>query len=126
MDCIGCDKCRLWGKVQTTGLATALKVLFEMDEKALRYASFFQYYDQSQRLIRSHSHNTNQNLLQRSEVVALINTLHRFSESLHAVERFREMWKKTGEEDSARLIHEAERAITGNVSCFTEVRLAVE
>jgi len=37
MDCVGCDKCRLWGKVQTTGLATALKVLFEMDEKALEY-----------------------------------------------------------------------------------------
>lgn len=37
MDCIGCDKCRLWGKVQTTGLATALKVLFELDEKTLEY-----------------------------------------------------------------------------------------
>lgn len=35
MDCVGCDKCRLWGKVQTTGIATALKVLFELDEKAL-------------------------------------------------------------------------------------------
>ncbi|KAG8213730.1 endoplasmic reticulum oxidoreductin 1 [Butyriboletus roseoflavus] len=75
MDCIGCDKCRLWGKVQTTGLATALKVLFEMDENALH-------------------------------------------ESLHAVEYFREMWKKTGETDSARLIHEAERAVAGNVSPF--------
>lgn len=48
--------------------------------------------------------------------MALINTLHRFSESLHAVEHFREMWKKTGEDDSARLIHEAEKAVTGNVS----------
>jgi len=95
MDCIGCDKCRLWGKVQTTGVATALKVLFEMDEKALH-------------------HNTNQNLLQRSEVVALINTLHRFSESLHAVEHFRGMWKKTGEADSTRLLHKAERAVGGN------------
>lgn len=37
MDCIGCDKCRLWGKVQTTGVATALKILFELDEKALEY-----------------------------------------------------------------------------------------
>jgi Endoplasmic Reticulum Oxidoreductin 1 (ERO1) len=37
MDCVGCDKCRLWGKVQTTGLATALKVLFELDEKNLEY-----------------------------------------------------------------------------------------
>ena len=35
MDCVGCDKCRLWGKVQTTGLGTALKVLFELDEKNL-------------------------------------------------------------------------------------------
>ena len=35
MDCVGCDKCRLWGKVQTTGIATALKVLFELDEKTL-------------------------------------------------------------------------------------------
>lgn len=38
MDCVGCDKCRLWGKVQTTGVATALKILFELDEKALEYA----------------------------------------------------------------------------------------
>jgi len=35
MDCVGCDKCRLWGKVQISGLGTALKVLFELDEKAL-------------------------------------------------------------------------------------------
>lgn len=35
MDCVGCDKCRLWGKVQTSGLGTALKILFELDEKAL-------------------------------------------------------------------------------------------
>ncbi|KAL4080329.1 hypothetical protein V8B97DRAFT_1931723 [Scleroderma yunnanense] len=94
MDCIGCDKCRLWGKVQTTGIATALKVLFEMDEKAL-------------------DPRNNQNLLQRSEVVALINTLHRFSESLHMVEQFREMWKHVGQGDSERLIHEAERAVEG-------------
>jgi len=73
MDCVGCDKCRLWGKVQTTGIATALKVLFELDEKALDPTS-------------------NSNLLSRSEVVALINTLHRFSESLNAVGDFRKMW----------------------------------
>lgn len=91
MDCVGCDKCRLWGKVQTIGLATALKTLFEIDEKAL-------------------DPRNNQNLLQRSEVVALINTLHRFSESLHLVEQFRDMWKRVGHHDSERLIHEAERA----------------
>lgn len=35
MDCVGCDKCRLWGKLQVSGLGTALKILFELDEKAL-------------------------------------------------------------------------------------------
>lgn len=28
MDCVGCDKCKLWGKVQTLALGTALKILF--------------------------------------------------------------------------------------------------
>lgn len=90
MDCVGCDKCRLWGKIQTTGVATALKILFELDEKALDPAA-------------------NHNLLQRSEVVALINTLHRFSESLEAVEGFREMWKATSTAEGEKLIVEAER-----------------
>ncbi|KAF9265902.1 endoplasmic oxidoreductin [Marasmius fiardii PR-910] len=70
MDCIDCDQCRLWGKVQTMGIATALKVLFELDETSL-------------------SRSPDSNPLQRSEIVALFNTLHRFSESLHAVDVFR-------------------------------------
>lgn len=32
MDCVGCDKCRLWGKLQIMGLATGLKLLFEYEE----------------------------------------------------------------------------------------------
>lgn len=36
MDCVGCDKCRLWGKIQTSGVGTALKILFELDDNALR------------------------------------------------------------------------------------------
>ncbi|KAG0707405.1 hypothetical protein DFH29DRAFT_897251, partial [Suillus ampliporus] len=31
MDCVGCDKCSLWGKVKTTELPTALKIIFEMN-----------------------------------------------------------------------------------------------
>lgn len=34
----------------------------------------------------------NPDLLQRSEVVALINTLHRLTESLKFLEEFRHMW----------------------------------
>ena len=102
MDCVGCDKCRLWGKVQTMGVATALKVLFEMDEKALNPRK-------------------NTNLLQRSEVVALFNTLHRFSESLQAVDTFREMWRdvkdrdvvENGTNEQEKLINEVQKAVQG-------------
>uniref|UniRef100_A0A0W0F0D6 Endoplasmic oxidoreductin-1 n=1 Tax=Moniliophthora roreri TaxID=221103 RepID=A0A0W0F0D6_MONRR len=94
IDCVGCDKCRLWGKIQTTGLATALKILFEMDEKAL-------------------DPHSNTNLLQRSEVVALINTLHRLSESLDAVDRFRKLWSEISPSETQHLILEAERAVAG-------------
>lgn len=70
MDCVGCDKCRLWGKVQTQGYGTALKVLFEFDEKAGLDAN---------------------PPLRRTELVALVNTLDRISTSIHAAEEFRKM-----------------------------------
>ncbi|KAL3508899.1 hypothetical protein ACH5RR_028300 [Cinchona calisaya] len=31
MDCVGCEKCCLWGKLQVLGLGTALKILFSVD-----------------------------------------------------------------------------------------------
>lgn len=37
MDCVGCDKCRLWGKLQVSGFGTALKILFALDDKDLEY-----------------------------------------------------------------------------------------
>ncbi|CAD6576731.1 MAG: hypothetical protein TREMPRED_001759 [Tremellales sp. Tagirdzhanova-0007] len=85
MDCVGCDKCRLWGKLQVSGLGTALKILFELDEKAL-------------------DPKINPDLLQRSEVVALFNTLSRTTESLAAVDEFRKMYAKTqnAEAEAAR------------------------
>ncbi|KAF8894054.1 endoplasmic oxidoreductin-1 [Infundibulicybe gibba] len=97
MDCVGCDKCRLWGKIQTTGIATAMKILFELDEKTL-------------------DPHANANLLQRSEVVALINTLHRFAESLEAVNDFRRVWHNMSSVDSEQLIVEAENAASGRVN----------
>ncbi|KAL2219006.1 endoplasmic reticulum Oxidoreductin 1-domain-containing protein [Thermoascus aurantiacus ATCC 26904] len=68
MDCIGCDKCRLWGKLQVNGYGTALKVLFEFDENK----------------------NGENPPLRRTELVALINTFARISHSLAAVRSFRQ------------------------------------
>lgn len=53
----------------------------------------------------------NANLLQRSEVVALINTLHRFTESLAAVNDFRKMWAEADPEEEAKLFQEAESTV---------------
>ncbi|KAI8139734.1 endoplasmic reticulum Oxidoreductin 1-domain-containing protein [Fennellomyces sp. T-0311] len=75
MDCVGCEKCRLWGKIQTTGLGTALKVLFSYGENNL-------------------NPKWNPNLLQRSEIVALFNTLNRLSESLQAIQKFRKLYRE--------------------------------
>jgi len=74
MDCVGCDKCRLWGKVQTNGYGTALKVLFEFDEENPK----------------------NDPPLRRTELVALLNTLDRLSHSLSAIAAFRNMATEEG------------------------------
>lgn len=69
MDCVGCEKCRLWGKIQVTGIGTALKILFA-SESPRRWD------------------NLN---FRRSEIVALFNTLGRLSESVVAVQYFRKV-----------------------------------
>lgn len=64
MDCVGCEKCRLWGKLQILGVGTALKILFSVDS----------------------DNSVGQPLqLQRNEVIALINLLNRLSESVQTV-----------------------------------------
>ncbi len=81
MDCVGCDKCRLWGKLQTAGYGTALKVLFELDNNDKPEVP----------------------ILKRTELVALFNTYARLSSSLDAIQKFRDM---VGQAEAA---HEADR-----------------
>ncbi|CAI5458097.1 unnamed protein product [Closterium sp. Yama58-4] len=67
MDCVGCERCRLWGKLEMLGLATALKILFSVDGNG-----------------NGNGGNGEEKLsLQRNEVVALFNTLWRFSHALN-------------------------------------------
>lgn len=88
MDCVGCDKCRLWGGLQVSGLGTALKFLFgASDCDELWCVSYFIYKPASKVLTILFSHMQ----ITRAEVVAFFNTLHRLSESLAAIEEFRDM-----------------------------------
>ncbi|KAJ3303658.1 hypothetical protein HDV03_003632 [Kappamyces sp. JEL0829] len=73
MDCVGCEKCRLWGKIQTSGIGTALKVLF------------------------SYSDSVDKLSLTRPELVSLINTFHRVCESVELVSIFQLMTRDPSE-----------------------------
>lgn len=66
MDCVGCDRCRLWGKVQTTGYGTALKLLFDADEAEVNVS--------------------------KQEVVALVNTFDRLTKLVASIAMFKEMY----------------------------------
>jgi hypothetical protein len=77
MDCVGCDKCRLWGKVQTMGLGTALKILFSGKPLGLEST------------VDANEKKTFQ--LSRSEIVALFNGFAKLSFSIAEIENFREL-----------------------------------
>lgn len=78
MDCVGCEKCKLWGKLQIQGLGTALKILFsgkfdrwEPTLNNLNRKSFF---------------------LERSEIVALVNAFGRCVTSIISIAERKEQW----------------------------------
>ncbi|CAG0882682.1 unnamed protein product [Cyprideis torosa] len=62
MDCVGCERCKLWGKLQTQGLGTALKILFASPSDLRRMQ------------------------LSRNEIVALFNAFGRLSNSIQYVQ----------------------------------------
>lgn len=73
MDCVGCSKCRLWGKLQTQGLGTALRILF------------------SEKEIKNLPENSPSKGFQltRQEIVALLNGFGRLSTSIKELHNFR-------------------------------------
>ncbi|KAM6972102.1 ERO1-like protein beta [Aplochiton taeniatus] len=77
MDCVGCSKCRLWGKLQTEGLGTALKILFS--EREIEN-------------LAEHSPSKGFQLT-RQEIVALLNGFGRLSTSIHQLHSFRSLLK---------------------------------
>lgn len=83
MDCVGCDKCKLWGKLQIQGLGTAFKILFsEKLDKLLSVSAS-----------RSISFNKKSFQLKRSEIVALFNAFARLSTSIYELENFRSLMR---------------------------------
>lgn len=67
MDCVDCQKCRLWGKIQISGIGTALKILFSYGDDQTAYS------------------------LTKTEIIAFINTVNRLSESIEYNRYFQQM-----------------------------------
>ena len=80
MDCVGCQKCRLWGKLQIQGLGTAVKILFSPSFEAPE-STVFNLKSKEKAHFK----------LTRNEVVALFNGFGRLSESIHGLEIFRKL-----------------------------------
>lgn len=79
MDCVGCDKCKLWGKLQVQGLGTAFKILFSGDQRGEKFSLNQMRKDKFQ--------------LKRTEIVALLNGFGRLSSSIQVLEVFRSMMR---------------------------------
>ncbi|XP_048734876.1 ERO1-like protein beta isoform X2 [Ostrea edulis] len=77
MDCVGCDKCKLWGKLQIQGMGTALKILFSGDSVGLQSTVNANHKQRFQ--------------LRRTEIVSLFNAFGRLSSSIHTIEKFRKL-----------------------------------
>ncbi|SMN20471.1 similar to Saccharomyces cerevisiae YML130C ERO1 Thiol oxidase required for oxidative protein folding in the endoplasmic reticulum [Maudiozyma saulgeensis] len=74
MDCVHCDRCKMWGKVQTTGYATSLKILFELNEADE---------ESKQQVV---------NRLTKFELISLLNTFNRLSTSIESINNFETLY----------------------------------
>ena len=64
MDCVACQNCRIHGKLSMLGIASAMKILLDQSPEEVH--------------------------LERNEVIALVNTLFKFSESIRIIELMKE------------------------------------
>ncbi|PRW61602.1 endoplasmic reticulum oxidoreductin 1 [Chlorella sorokiniana] len=74
MDCVGCEKCKMWAKLQLLGIATSLKILFSAESCGSEAALAQGGVPGLQGLV-----------LERNEVIALFNTLERLAAGVEVV-----------------------------------------
>jgi ERO1-like protein alpha len=80
MQCVGCDRCKLWGTLQTLGIGTALRILLPPSSDGGLVGD----------VVSSSSSLT----LSRQEAVALVHTLERFSSAVVFADELRRVPKQ--------------------------------
>ena len=81
MDCVGCEKCRLWGKLQILGIGTAIKVLL-MSPSSPSSASSSSCDHHMDAQDPHDGRDVKDLVVNRQEVIALLNTLNQLSKSI--------------------------------------------
>lgn len=118
LDCVGCEKCRLWGKLQFLGLGTATKVIFaDAEARAIETviqgaAARHPHPPPGARTVAVH--------LSRNEAVALINVFHRLALSVDAVGKFRSALSIADADDAARTEESGEGGMSRIAAAATE------
>lgn len=97
-DCVKCQKCRLHGKLQLTGIGTALKILL-LPDHVLRDTPI-------------------EKLARREEIVALFNTLHKFSHAIASADILTELYftNQKAETDKAEAAASAAAALSFKIA----------
>lgn len=108
MDCVACDKCKLWGKIQTHGLSTAFKILTTHESiiaasvinqiASSKDASFsdskhVEHYSTSQST-QMLNRNRSRFHLTRHEITCLINGIAKLSHSIHFLGEFDKLFNQ--------------------------------
>ena len=78
IDCVSCQRCRLWGNLQTRAIATSLKILLNS-----HLSNSGQYSPNNASLLRN---------LARGEIVALFNGIAQLSKSIYFIESHKHLF----------------------------------
>mmetsp|Transcript_2704 Transcript_2704/g.3708 ORF Transcript_2704/g.3708 Transcript_2704/m.3708 type:complete len:476 (+) Transcript_2704:517-1944(+) len=94
MDCVGCEKCRLWGKLQILGIGTAIKVLLMTPAIKTSAAS-------EKDSCQNEDEDGKKFELNRQEVIALVNTLHQLSKSVEFASHIMNDYRLSKQQDKS-------------------------
>jgi hypothetical protein len=87
MDCVTCEKCRVWGKLQILGIGTAIKILLHPMDKIITPAATVSKSDAGAPGSAAscdilETKRSSRISLNRQEIIALMNTLNNLANSL--------------------------------------------
>jgi len=91
IDCVGCEKCKLHGKLQILGLGTALKILFNDQSHSTATSSIHGP--------SSSSSASSELKLERNEIMSLVVTLSKFSHAIKVMRQMEEQKREMSQED---------------------------